>query len=86
MRCAYEHGVYVKRNGSKSIIVGVYVDDLLVTGTDNGMIQEFKDKVSSTFEMSDMGKLSYYLGIEVKQSDDSIELKQTGYARKMLER
>ncbi|XP_074377089.1 secreted RxLR effector protein 161-like [Apium graveolens] len=50
------------------------------------MIQEFKDQMSGIFEMSDMGKLSYYLGIEVKQSNDFIELKQTGYTRKVLER
>lgn len=42
--------------------------------------------LSSVFEMSDMGKLSYYLGIEVKQSADCIELKQSSYARKVLEK
>nr|XP_017228100.1 PREDICTED: uncharacterized mitochondrial protein AtMg00810-like [Daucus carota subsp. sativus] len=38
------------------------------------------------FEMSDMGKLSYYLGIEVEQSKGSIKLKQTGYAKKIIEK
>lgn len=36
--------------------------------------------------MSDLGKLSYYLGVEVEQNGDSIVLKQTGYARKILEK
>ena len=34
------------------------------------------------FQMNDLGKLSYYLGIEVEQSDGCIVLKQSGYARK----
>lgn len=50
------------------------------------MINEFKQQMSDQFEMNNLGKLSYYLGIEVKQQDGCIELKQTGYAKKVLER
>ncbi|KAL8088344.1 hypothetical protein AgCh_038209 [Apium graveolens] len=64
VRCPYKHGVYVKRKGTDSLIVGVYVDDLLVTGSSVELIQDFKNQMNSVFEMSDMGKLSYYLGIE----------------------
>lgn len=66
------------------MIVAVYVDDLLVTGSNNDMIEEFKKQMNLKFEMSDLGKLSYYLGIEVEQKDGYIELKHTGYARKIL--
>lgn len=70
----------------ESLIVGVYVDDLLVTGTNVSLITSFTKQMSGKFDMSDMGKLSYYLGIEVKQGDDYIQLKQSGYARKVIER
>lgn len=86
VRCPYEHAVYIKREGEESIIVGVYVDDLLITGTDMSLIRNFKEQMRNIFEMSDMGKLSYYLGIEVKQGAGFIELKQSGYAKKVLER
>lgn len=86
MRCPYEHAVYTKRVDEESLIVGVYVDDLLVTGTNVSLITSFKKQMSGKFDMSDMGKLSYYLGIEVKQGDDYIQLKQSGYARKVIER
>lgn len=66
--------------------MAVYVDDLLVTGSKVSMIEEFKKQMKQRFEMSDMGKLSYYLGIEVKQREGYIELKQAGYARKILEK
>lgn len=86
VRCPYEHVVYTKLVGKESLIVGVYVDDLLVTGTNLNLIKEFKEQMHSKFDMSDLGKLSYYLGIEVKQGEDCIQLKQSGYARKVLEK
>lgn len=85
-RCAYEHAVYIRQDKEESLIVGVYVDDLLINGTSFSVIEEFKEQMNRNFEMSDMGRLSYYLGIEVKQGDVCIELKQSGYARKILER
>ncbi|GJV34843.1 zinc finger, CCHC-type containing protein [Tanacetum coccineum] len=60
---------------------GVYVDDLIVTGNYDGDAKYFKQQMNKEFEMSDMGLLSYYLGIEVTQHEDGITLKQSTYAR-----
>lgn len=65
VRCPHEHAVYIKRKGGEILIVGVYVDDLLITGTSIDVITEFKQQMSDQFEMNNLGKLSYYLGIEV---------------------
>lgn len=70
-----EHAVYTKREGNKALIIGVYVDDLLITGTSVETIKSFKKQMSRQFEMSDLGKLSYYLGIEVEQEKNYIKLK-----------
>lgn len=78
--------MYTKKVGEESLVVAVYVDDLLVTGSNLSMINDFKKQMSEHFEMSDFGKLSYYLGIEVIQRRGCIELKQSGYARKILEK
>lgn len=85
-KCPYEHAVYTKKEGSEFLIIAVYVDDLLVTGSSVSNIMKFKKVMNREFEMSDMGKLSYYLGIEVKQGSTGTELKQTAYARKLLEK
>lgn len=74
-KCPYKHVVYTKREGDESLIIGVYVDDLLVTGTSLANIREFKKQISEEFEMSDLGKLSYYFAIEVGQEKDYTELK-----------
>lgn len=85
-KCPYEHAVYTKKEGTESLIIGVYVDDLLVTGTSLSTIVKFKQQMSREFDMSDLGKLSHYLGIEVKQEGDHIELRQSAYARNLLEK
>ena len=43
----------------------IYVDDLLICGSDAYMLQKFKDYLSRCFSMKDLGKLKYFLGIEV---------------------
>jgi hypothetical protein len=68
------------------MIVSVYVDDLLVVGDSMKNIGKFKEEMMQTFSMSDLGSLSYYLGIEVKQTDDGIELCQKAYAARILDR
>lgn len=86
VRCPYEHAVYTKKVGGEILIIGVYVDDLLVTGTKTSIIEEFKVQMSEKFEMSNLGILSYYLGLEVKQGTGKIELSQAAYAKKLLEK
>jgi hypothetical protein len=68
------------------LIVGVYVDDLIITGAVSDDINEFKKDMASVSKMNDLGLLRYYLGIEVKQSGDGITLSQGAYAKKILEK
>jgi len=84
-RCLSEQAVYTRGTGADAIILGVYVDDLIVTGGNPVEISLFKRQMTIEFEMTDLGLLSYYLGIEVEQKEDYITVKQTGYARKVLE-
>ena len=86
MKCPHEHAVYIRRERDELLIIGVYVDDLLVTGTSKVNIDRFKREMSRVFDMTDLGRLSHYLGIEVKQEEDCIELRQTAYAKRLLEK
>ena len=85
-KCPYEHVVYTKREGDEALIVGVYVDDLLITRTNVSVIESFKKQMNKEFDMSDLGKLSHYLGIEVNQKGDYIKLNQVAYDQKLLEK
>nr|GEU79446.1 ribonuclease H-like domain, reverse transcriptase, RNA-dependent DNA polymerase [Tanacetum cinerariifolium] len=58
--------------------------DLIITGTPKEEIDKFKTQMEEKFEMSDLGLLAYYLGIEVTQTNDDISIKQSAYANKIL--
>ena len=64
--------------------MGVYVDDLIVTWSNTDVINTFKAEMKLKFEISDLGSLRSYLGLEVKQEDDYIFLSQNAYAQKIL--
>jgi hypothetical protein len=81
-----EHAIYFWQNENVQLVVGVYVDDLIITGSDRNNIRSFKEEMTVAFKMSDLGLLHYYLGIEVKQSASGISLSQGAYAMKILER
>jgi hypothetical protein len=66
-------------------VVVVYVDDLIITGSDRDNIRSFKEEMAAAFKMSDLSLLHYYLGIEVKQRASGISLSQGAYAMKILE-
>lgn len=83
-KCTKEPSVYCKTEGGDVLIIAIYVDDLFVTGTSLKMIRQFKEEMSKKFEMSDLGKLTYYLGIEVIQGADRIRIKQERYAQGIL--
>ena len=65
----------------------LYVDDMLVIiGHDENIILAFKDALQKTFEMSDLGLLHYYLGIQFVQTEEDIYMYQTKYLHKILEK
>lgn len=84
-RSTAEHAVYARGNKKGRLLVGVYVDDLIITGSDEHEIELFKEQMKEKFCMSDLGLLSFYLGVEVKQSADGITLCQSAYAAKILD-
>jgi hypothetical protein len=67
------------------LVVGVYVDNLIITDSDRDNIRSFKEEMAAVFKMSDLGLLHYYLSIDVKQGASGILLSQGAYAMKILE-
>lgn len=86
-KCPYEHTLFVKTEGEgKILIVCIYVDDLVFTGNDNLMLEEFKASMKQEFEMSDLGRMKYFLGIEVLQTNGGVFITQRQYAQDILQR
>ncbi|GJU53663.1 ribonuclease H-like domain, reverse transcriptase, RNA-dependent DNA polymerase [Tanacetum coccineum] len=83
-KCALEQAIYTKTSKDSTLLIGVYVDDLIITGTPKKEIDKFKAQMEEKFEMSDLGLLAYYLGIEVTQTEGDISIRQSAYAIKIL--
>ena len=73
----HEPAVY---NNPSNLYIGVYVDDFLVASSSKERILEFKDKMKSLFDMTDLGLLKSYQGIQVNQLEGEITLAQSSYA------
>src|ERR1044072_2497163 len=81
-----ESTLYVKQSESDILIVSLYVDDLLVTGNKVMLIDQFKTKMMKNFEMTDLGQMSYFLGMEIKQTDSRIFIGQKKYVEEVLKK
>jgi hypothetical protein len=82
---SYEAAIYRRGNGENVLLVGVYIDDLMITGAKDAEVAAFKEEMKATFQMSDLGHLSVYLGIEVHHGNSGITLRQTAYAKHIVE-
>ena len=80
--------MYVKRDGDKILVVIIYVDDLMIAGNSKSMIQLFKQEVSKSFLMKDLGALKWMLGMEIirNRAVRTVEVKQTAYIEQVLAR
>ena len=63
-KCFCEHTLFKKtKEGSKILIVSLYIEDLIYTGNDMNMCDEFKNSMMVEFDMSDLGRMRYFLGV-----------------------
>jgi hypothetical protein len=86
-RCHSEQTLFVKTSSKGMIlIVSIYVDDLIYTGDDDIMISRFKESMLREFDMSDLGVMRFFLGIEVLQTVDDIYIYQKKYTMDVLKR
>ena len=81
-----ESTLYIKQNGDNILIISLYVDDLLVTGNNNNNVETFKQEMMSVFEMTDLGLMSFFLGMEVKQAEHEVFICQKKYAKEILKK
>ena len=62
----------------------VYIDDIVITSNDQDGIQKLKQHFFSHFQTKDLGKLKYFLGIEVAQSNSEVVISQRKYTLDIL--
>ena len=71
-----DHTLFLKIRGKLVTCLIIYVDDMILTGSDSEEIKSLRKKLFEEFEMKDLGELRYFLGIEVLRSGDEIFISQ----------
>jgi hypothetical protein len=81
-----DNNLYIKSEGDNLLVVLVYVDDIIFGCTNQSSIQWFANSMKTEFEMSMIGELSYFLGLQVNQSSAGIFISQEKYLKEMLKK
>ncbi|GJZ29427.1 retrovirus-related pol polyprotein from transposon TNT 1-94 [Tanacetum coccineum] len=76
--------IYTKRTKDYTVVICLYVDDILIISTTIDGISETKSYLSLNFKMKDLGEVDTILGIKVKRTNDQISLSQSHYIEKIL--
>ncbi|CAM8954568.1 unnamed protein product [Rhodiola kirilowii] len=79
-----DYSLFTLQEGTEFIILLVYVDDVLLTGTSLALITKIKAFIHDRFRIKDLGKLKYFLGLEVARNPNGIFLHQRKYALDLL--
>ena len=85
-RSMTDNCLYTYFENGKSILIVVWVDDLIICASNIGLMNSIKQKLNDNFKMKDLGQISYFLGIEFDLSKDCIKMHQTRYAKTILEK
>lgn len=79
-----DYSLFTYRSGNNFLAVLVYVDDLIVAGNNSSLCQRLKEFLHTQFHVKDLGKLKYFLGIEVARHSSGIFLCQRKYTLDIL--
>ena len=84
VRSDADHSLYV----GKDLIIAVYVDDLKIMASNIELMRQVKESLSKEFEMTDLGEISHYLGIQIirDRQNRTIHVNQTAYIDKILKK
>lgn len=80
-----EHTLYMKEDEEGTyILICLYVDDMVYASASQGLIKQFRREMISTFDMSDLGEIKFFLGLEIYQSSEGIFISQQRNIEELL--
>ena len=82
----YDSALFLCRTDKATILLLLYMDDMIITSDDLSGIQELKDFLSQQFEIKDLGRFSYFLGLEITHSTNGLYITQAKYVSDLLSR
>nr|GEV04527.1 hypothetical protein [Tanacetum cinerariifolium] len=83
-RGTIDQTLFIKKQQKDILLVQIYVDDIIFGATNKALCKSFKKLKKDKFQMSSMGELTFFLGLQVKQKKDGIFINQDKYVAKIL--
>ncbi|GJT21710.1 putative ribonuclease H-like domain-containing protein [Tanacetum coccineum] len=78
--------LFIRRDKGDILLVQVYVDDIIFGSTKKSLCTKFEKMMHKKFQMSSMGELTFFLGLQVKQKNDGIFISQDKYVTEILKK
>ncbi|KAD6796174.1 hypothetical protein E3N88_07070 [Mikania micrantha] len=85
-RGSIDKTLFIKNVGQHKLLVQIYVDDIIFASSDPKLCADFTELMTKHFEMSAMGELQFFLGLQIKQSTDGIFIHQAKYTKDLLKK
>ena len=83
-RGGVDRTLFIKQSNHDIIVAQVFVDDIVFSAMLHKLVEHFVEHMSTEFEMSLPGKLTYFLGLQVKQTGNGTFISQSKYARNLV--
>ncbi|GJY59837.1 retrovirus-related pol polyprotein from transposon TNT 1-94 [Tanacetum coccineum] len=78
--------LFTRQAGTDLLLIQIYVDDIIFASTNTAICNEFANQMTTKFKMSMMGKMSFFLGLQISQSPRGIFINQSKYASKIVKK
>src|SRR5688572_23277911 len=76
--------LFLLRQGKDLLVIQIYMDDIIFGRSSHALVAKFADDMNREFEMSIMGELTFFLGLQIKQSKDGTFVHQGKYMNDVL--
>jgi hypothetical protein len=80
----YDYSLFFRKTDIGIVILLVYVDDIVITGSNSQLIEQLQQRLKSSFHMKDLGPLQYFLSLEAQHCPIGILLHQHKYTQELL--
>ncbi|GKA98945.1 retrovirus-related pol polyprotein from transposon TNT 1-94 [Tanacetum coccineum] len=84
--CVVDPTLFTRKEGKDILLVQIYVDDIIFSSTDHAQCEAFSEIMYLKFKMLMMGKISFFLGLQISQSPRAIFLNQSKYALEIIKK
>jgi hypothetical protein len=76
--------LFILKHGNYTLLVQIYVDDIIFGGSSHALVSKFSDTMISEFEMSMIGEINFLLGLQIKQTQNRVFVHQGKYTKDVL--